>query len=388
MGYGFIKQYGFAKQQGLTLIELLVSMFITSIIFAGVINTFLTTKQSYLFDAEVSYMQENARFAVDTIARDLRQAGYSGGCNMNGADVANAVDISTSQADFLKTTAVEGFQLADHPDEYKDDVWAMVSSPDSMIIRYSSDVNNITVTSHNAASAEIDVTSTGDLEAGSIFMLAHINCSQIGIAAAYEISTGKVDHSKGSGVDSSSTNCSKHMGGHFNCSVACDSDGNCPGAPNSSAYTYPPGSGVYEFVSKAYYIGTSSADDAVPALFVKKLDSDGDVSIAEELVSGVEDFQILYGVDTQALSADGKVNRYLTSANITQDVADAGSGWIGWDRVLSVRLQLVARSRDPVLQQTTSQTPIAGGVTYNDKYMRQLITTTVQLRNAALAANI
>ena len=370
----------FAKTQtpprlaaGLSLIELLVAMFIATVIMAGVVNTIVTTKQSYTFDEQVSYMQENARFAIDLIARDFRQAGFLGGCNSKG-NVALAIAPTASQAPFIKHYAVEGFESGAHPAAYSGNVWTgSASTPDSVVVRFAYSEDNLFVNQWVTPTFTTNV--PHGFSTGQSVLVADSLCSQVGIAAMTAASTTTLTHN--AGVAGSSTNCNANLTGSYTCATGT------PGTPTN----YAPGSRVFEFITRAYYIGDSSSDDTVPALFSTELNGVGGFS-TNELVPGVEDIQITFGVDTEATNPDGKVNQYLAAAGITVDEATAASGWVGWDRVLTARIQMVVRSRDPALPSSQSQTPITGGATYNDRFMRQTVTTTVQMRNAALAANI
>lgn len=361
------------RQLGFSLIELLVAMFIATIIMAGVVNTIVTTKQSYTFDEQVSYMQENARFAVDLIARDFRQAGFLGGCNSKG-NVALAISPTASQAPFIKQYAVEGFESGSHPAAYSGFIWTgSASTPDSVVVRFAYTEDNLFVNQHAAPTFTTNI--PHGFSTGQSVLVADSLCSQVGISAMSATSTSTLAHN--AGVAGSSTNCNANLTGNYTCSTGAA----------GAATSYAPGSRIFEYITRAYYIGDSSSDDTVPALFSTELNGVGAFA-PNELVPGVEDIQITFGVDTETTDPDGKVNQYLTATGITLDEATAGSSWVGWDRVLTARIQMVVRSRDPILPSAQSQTPITGGATYNDRFMRQTVTTTIQMRNAALAANI
>ena len=64
---------------GITLVELMVAVVVGLLLMLGVIQVYLTSKQSYNAQAELARMQESGRFAMDLITRDLRRAGYWGG---------------------------------------------------------------------------------------------------------------------------------------------------------------------------------------------------------------------------------------------------------------------------------------------------------------------
>ena len=67
-------------QAGFTLVELLVAMVIGLLVMAGATQLFISSQQSYRFQTALADMQDTGRFALDTMARELRQADYSGGC--------------------------------------------------------------------------------------------------------------------------------------------------------------------------------------------------------------------------------------------------------------------------------------------------------------------
>ena len=65
-----------SSQHGFTLIELMIAMLIGVFLMAGVIQIFLSAKQAYRLQENLSRLQENGRFAMDIITKDIRQAGY------------------------------------------------------------------------------------------------------------------------------------------------------------------------------------------------------------------------------------------------------------------------------------------------------------------------
>lgn len=64
-------------QRGLTLVELMVSLVLSLVLAAGMIQLFIGTKQTYRFYDALSRIQENGRFALDSMSGDIRMAGYS-----------------------------------------------------------------------------------------------------------------------------------------------------------------------------------------------------------------------------------------------------------------------------------------------------------------------
>lgn len=64
--------------QGFTLTEIMVALVISSILMAGVLTIMSSSKRTYALQSELSDLQENARFIMEELARHIRIAGYQG----------------------------------------------------------------------------------------------------------------------------------------------------------------------------------------------------------------------------------------------------------------------------------------------------------------------
>jgi type IV pilus assembly protein PilW len=80
-----------ARQTGLTLIEIMIALLIGAFLLGGVLQIFLGSKQTYRMQDNLAKLQENGRFAMEFLAKDIRMAGYWG-CLKSGA-VAGHMDI-------------------------------------------------------------------------------------------------------------------------------------------------------------------------------------------------------------------------------------------------------------------------------------------------------
>ena len=67
---------GRGAQRGLSLVELMISILLGFIVSAAMISLFISAKQSYRVNENLARLQENGRFAVSFISRDLRMADY------------------------------------------------------------------------------------------------------------------------------------------------------------------------------------------------------------------------------------------------------------------------------------------------------------------------
>lgn len=375
------------KQNGLSLIELLVSMVIALIVLAGVVNAVIASKQSYLFDEQVAYIQENSRFALDILAKDLREAGYMGGCNINGANVAITANVANptgayvAEREFIKTLPVEGFEggVDAFPQRFATDVRA---NTDAFILRRAESDTSYIVTNHNAGTSTISVAPNQNFDLGTILLITNSLCSRIGIFSLTGPTTGSssfLQHGSGGGA---TENCTGSLDANPALTDAYDNEVACGTAGSFLPTTFENGSSIYRYVAKAFYVAESSFDSNTFSLYSVEL-GNGGAFRTDELVSSVEDFQISYGVDNDA-TQDGKANRYMQANQISLDEATSAP-YEGWNRVVSIRVQLVMRSRDPVLTQNNSVTLL--GNVYNDRHMRQVISATFQLRNVALPGN-
>jgi type IV pilus assembly protein PilW len=63
-------------QQGFTLIEIMISLLLGVFLLGGVIGVFLNTKQTYRVQDGLSRLQENGRYAMEFMGRDIRMADY------------------------------------------------------------------------------------------------------------------------------------------------------------------------------------------------------------------------------------------------------------------------------------------------------------------------
>lgn len=65
------------KQQGFTLIELMITSLISLFLMAGIMNLFITTNKTVSLSDALSQNQETGRFAMDYLTRFIRKAGYT-----------------------------------------------------------------------------------------------------------------------------------------------------------------------------------------------------------------------------------------------------------------------------------------------------------------------
>lgn len=357
-------EYGF-RQRGLTLVELLVAMAISVTVMGGVVSVVMTSKSNFITERELATLQENARYAIRFIGDEIRMAGFNG-CSRGPLFTANTLGGSDGNW-YLEGTGVFGFEheagAAAFPTEFRSDVLA---NTDAIVVRRADD-KGYSVVKHTPASANFQLNKDHDLEDGQIMVVADAACQQLGIFQISNANQSNVTIVHNTGNTVSPGNCSKVLTGNFNC--------NNPPSPSATGNAYGPGSRVMSLLSHAFYVGTSGLGGNIPALFRERLTYSGGTAgtTAEELVQGVENMQILYGVDT--LLNDGLADIYVK----------ANSGSIDWGDIVSVRINLRMRSINPVYTRDEAYGTFQGitGTDGSDRFMRQVVTTTLQIRNGS-----
>lgn len=328
------------RQRGFSLIELMVAVTLGFIVVGAVGYLFLGSRQSFRTTDNLSRMQENARFALESITRDVRMAGYVG-CGSLQSMAVNTIanpPVPALSAD----NAIAGL---DTPGA------AITNFMGTTITRPAGDAVTITGAfgggvnlTGNLDPSNADVQIAGNpygFKANDILIVSSCTNADIFSATTVSASGGIVTV-----AHANSTNTGNRVG------------------------TYGPNDVVLKMEQYTYFIGMNPADKR--ALYRTSL-TEGTI----ELVEDVWDMQIEYGVDT-SVTADGAADEYQTATAVA-----AGTNW---PRVVSARISLLMIGPDNVL--STAQTYNFNGAlvtpaaTAPDRLrMHQIFTTTVGLRN-------
>lgn len=381
------------SQLGISFVEVLVAMVIGVIILAGVMQSMLTNQRNTAWSDDVAFVQENARYGLEILARDIRGAGYWG-CAVNNSiaddptdssdggvtNFGNALDVAIDHA-WLRLEGIQGYEgsVDTLPDEFTG-LWQDSAdyignddfAPDVVIFRSGDEELDLNVSRHRANS-RTDFPRDNPLRPGDIAITVSEDCKDVGLMQVTQGDNDGLFHEDSGTVPG---NCTEII--RSNESFNCDS-------PPSDKLLLGPGSVVTRFDSIGYYIGTSVSDASQPALyraqFLSVDDSDEVTLQRDEIAVGVEDMQLLYGFDTDA---DGLANAYVRADAID---ADAGE----WRQVVSVRVTLLLRGFGDTREDDTEVKyvgyPFAGdddtytGQAYNDTILRQQVNKTVHIRN-------
>lgn len=348
-------------QGGLTLVELMVSMVLALVLMAGVIQLFAANKISYQLTDAVASMQENARFAMSWLERDIRMAGFLGCTGRNRDALAINVEINPG-TQFTPATGIEGWEA--NATAYGG--YAVLA--DGAVV---SDASGSGWTSGGGTAPVLD-TDTDAVATSDVIRLWHVDGD--GVLASVSGTTVSADVTPPYAVGDTMmlTDCASVD--IVDVCALSGNDASLSGCSNTSPATLLNASGAvhaYKFAGWVYYVG--KRDDAAgnpPSLFRREISLNGVAGPAQELVEGVEALQIQYGEDTDT-ALDGVADAYVDA----DDVSD-------WNNVVSARVHLLLQSlrRDIVDGGQTFQFNGAT-VTADDGRLRYPFVATVSIRN-------
>lgn len=361
------------RGRGFSLVELMVALTIGLIITAAVAVLFVNTERSYKSQDNTARIQENGRFALNYLIRDIRMAGYLG-CQSARADA----DIRAHKPNIVLNgmpatgTVPYPFNLAVPLEGYDGNQamtkWApsgsalpagVIAGTDMIMVRMT-DASSQTVLSGampNAWSA-IPVVSVANYKPDDLVLIT--DCASMDLLQITDTTSSPptLVHATGS-------------------------SGSNPFAPGNTKATLSKAYGsteteiddmravkVLKQVTRRYYVRNNPS--GIPSLF---MDENG--GAATELVEGIEDLQILYGVDDNTLTPG--VDHYVHANEVTD-----------WSHVLSVRIGVLARTPGTTEAEfdTNTYQVLDQARTFTaadkDRNRRRVFVATILVRNSGL----
>jgi type IV pilus assembly protein PilW len=336
------------RQRGVGLIEVLISITLGLLVLVALLKSYDDSKATFRVQDSLSRLQENARYALYLIGRDLRMAGYRG-CARDGslAPINNTLNSATTFLyDFQ--TPVQGF------DGDSNGTWspalpagfgAVVAGTDVVAVRGVLDEGAVIRQNMPDDSATVFVTSNLNpppFADGDIVMISDCLGGAIFQITNYTVSSGGLQH-------------------------------------NTGVNDPPPGNRVQN-LGRAYRIGSQVFKVSTVSYFVRNSGSGSGPSLwrrvggdpPQELVEGVQNLQVQYGEDT-----DGDL-----MPDVYRNASQVGS----FRNVVSLRIALLFRSLERAGFDADTRTFNLLGTTvgpFNDGRMYQAVTATLTLRNKA-----
>ncbi|MDP2026126.1 PilW family protein [Sulfuriferula sp.] len=330
-------------QRGFSLVEMMIAITIGFIIVGAIGYLYLGSRQSFRTTDAMSRIQENARYALQTMAHDVRMAGYVGCGNLQSGSL-KVTTIANGAPIMNATNAFLGFDSGAGAASY-----GGIARPAGDVIQlFAAFGGGVNLTGNllpSNANAQVGPGNPYGFKQGDVLTVTNcINADVFKVSNAPG-SSGTVTLTYGSGSNSS----------------------------NRVSGTYGPDAFVMKTDQYTYFIGTNPSGGR--SLYRSTL-NDGTV----ELADNVWDMQVVYGYDSNGSTID-TADIYYSAGNVPD-----------WTRVVSARISLLMVSAENVLSgpQTyqyfgniaTSLSAITPAAAAVDRLrLHQVFTTTVGLRN-------
>lgn len=364
--YGFFShtarhRYGFA------LVELLVALVISLFLLAGMIQLFIGNRQAYRFQSAMSRVQENGRFALEILSRDIRMIDFTG-CPPSNT-VVNVLNNPTTWWENFGVGSLVGYEGTEDTFPGKaigTNPRDRVEGTDAAVFLGSSGGYFITATAPTATPPtftlnQLDKPDGGSLGLGDIVIICDAQRTSIFQITAVDTNASTIAHA----ID-----------------VVTPGNSTANLFPSNIPDSYVPNeSTLIDFVPNAFYVGVSSSGNSQSLYRLQlQVTTAGVASMeAQELIDGVMDMQIVYGEDT---NNDQIADHYVDAS----DVAAAD-----WPNIMSVRVSLLLASLDNNVvnqeqtvffpEDTGSSTTSGRSFTASDRRLYQTFSTTVGIRN-------
>ena len=331
-------------QAGATLVELMIAMTLALLLSGAAAMIAINSKSVFRANSAVARLQDNARFALDTLSRDLRMAGFNG---CAGSSTSTASKLNAAGFQYLYSNGLLGFHAigAGWAPALDASISALAPSPmagtDVMTVRTISGSPIALTAAMVGSAAALTVDPASGLALGDIVMAS--NCSN---SVVFEItadpSLGSIAHSTGGPVPGNAT---ADLGVSFGTDAS-----------------------VYRFVTHTYYVAPSVLQPGTDSLWLYSVPNYGGTANPHEMVEGVENIGLLFGEDTDG---DGVPNRYVT--------ADAVGTWAN---VVAIRVELLMQTVQNNLATSAQPYTFNGVATVpSDLRIRTVMNSTISVRN-------
>ncbi|MEN3800674.1 PilW family protein [Aeromonas veronii] len=355
------------RQRGIGLVEVMIALVLSLITVGVIIQVFLGNHKTYLTGEAIARVQEDSRFAINLLQKELRMVGYQGCLSKQGVNITNTLN-NNAALPYNFTTFLRGYDnvtttlpaplaalfTGAEPRPMSGSDVLLVQGPAGVGVPLSRDNHN------NAAqlfvqqlSSKMDYCGTGkqgysDLCEGDIVMLS--DCQKARIFQVTKVQ-GVVG---GREVNIVHSNDNKYTPGN-----ASSSWGGTSSPPEER---FGLGSVVNRVETRLYYIARPSASSPY-ALYRKN-----GVAAGMPLIEGVANMQLTFGEDQ---NRDRAADRYVNAASNPN-----------WNNVLGIGVQLLMRSNQGNVVSSPQALSFAGATfRATDRNWYWVAETTVALRN-------
>lgn len=341
------------QQHGFTLVEVMIALVLASLVILAVVSLFLGNFRNYRMEEGNARIQENGRFALEILTENIRESGHSGCMNadkMRIKVIANAPvpEAFTGSDDMIKGfEAGVGLPATLYP--------TIVPNTDSLRVRRANGCGAALDGNSDTSSTMNIIANDCSLEVDDVVIVS--DCEDAHIFRVSAVSAGSVTHE-----------VSKNQTARL-CRSYPDPITPAACAPGENK-VYHKDAEIMKVESTIYYIRENSAN--IPSLYEYTR-----AAGAVELVEGVDDMQIMYGLDSAG--ADRIIDEYVTADLVTD-----------WSQVVGAKLSLLLASIDdnvldgiiPPTAFTKSEDGITVTAPVADLQLRRVFSTAVGMRNS------
>ena len=332
-------------QQGLSLIELMIALAIGLIVLGAMVTVFASSSASRQEIERASRQIENGRYAMQLLSDDLRLAGFYGELNVKpyyGTPPATMPDpCSLAQADWVAalTVSLQGFD--------------------------------------NGVGAPVTCGGVNRIPGTDVLVIRRVATCEAGVGSCEALVANQpyIQVAK----CATETPLTPYVLGL-----------NGGTAFNLHARDCATAAGMRQYYVRIYYLSADNGrGQAVPTL--KRMEFNGTAFVDTPLVEGIENVNLEYGID---VDDDGSPDVFTADPAAYGPAAPAPGPFTvpqTWQRVVAVRVNLLARNIEPSINYTDTKTYTlgldAGGnpvsVTPADSYHRHAYTSLVRVVNVA-----
>ncbi len=337
------------RSRGLTLVELMVAMLLSLLLAAGAFTIFSGTKQASITQQDLARMQENLRFTITEMINRISIAGYMG-CARSMIDGNTNITSTVAVNDTPTASWMPDFTL---PISGTDGAGG---APDTLTLVYADAEYPIRVAAQAGQSAPLSVWRDKNYE-------KHLDNFNVGNGSVMVV--GDCERSAVFRLTNSLPSGAAAAAAAASAPVAVASMQHSATGNTSAGIEYVFGNNKPAWMRKLeavrFFLATKTVGGkTISSLMMRKIGQKR--ASAEELIEGVEDFQVQFGIDEEFPDHDGSADRY-----------------VDWDatlplrRIASVRVTLRINGGRPVGN--------ANGQADQDTDVLRDITFTVKLRN-------
>jgi type IV pilus assembly protein PilW len=371
------------RQRGISAVEILVALVIGLLLTLGVSEVYLGAKQSYRLQDAQSRIQENGRYALEILSSDIRQTGYLGCPALASMTLPNDAldpmlhDLAMRPNPFPQPSGIDRPIQGIHG---YDDVPANWSTADAAFPGHPflagwSGTDRVTVAGTDVLSILFAESCGGRVQTGATLanvVIAAGNACAINASAGCGAAAGAFCTAGDLLVISDCKSADIFRSTTGGATLTVNNAVNARDGAFSKVYGID--AELLLLHPRVYFIALNPNGD--PALYRVDYTSGGAVS--DEIIEGVENMQILYGVDplldgAPSALGDHSADHYASAINVAN-----------WPRVVSVRIALTLRSTGidagDNLTAAVANTPFNGG-NLVDRRLRRTFSATIKLRN-------